>query len=272
VSIVPNSPALAELHHGAPCWVDIATTDLQAAVDFYSGLFGWNFADAPGNAIALVDGVPVAELVAAAEPSAWTLYLNTPHARATAEKALALGGQVLGEPADTVTVVADPTGAVVGFRHVPPDWVFGTDGHGAYAWAELNTRDGHAADEFFHELCGYEITQIGDGQAVDYTLWAVQGHTVLGRQRMGRAFAPHTPAHWMVYFTAAPEIGTDSAASRVLELGGRVTVEPYDTPFGRITVVADHTGAVFSVIDPSRTTPLSDEEATETRVEDPYDD
>jgi predicted enzyme related to lactoylglutathione lyase len=75
----------------------------------------------------------------------------------------------------------------------------------------------------------------------------------------------------MVYFTAAPEIGTDSAASRVLELGGRVTVEPYDTPFGRITVVADHTGAVFSVIDPSRTTPLSDDD-TGSRVDDPYDD
>ena len=35
----------------------------------------------------------------------------------------------------------------------------------------------------------------------------------------------------------------------VLELGGRVTVEPYDTPFGRITVVEDHAGMAFSVID-----------------------
>jgi predicted enzyme related to lactoylglutathione lyase len=272
VSIVPNSPALAELHYGAPCWVDIATSDLQATVDFYAGLFGWYFSDVQGGrTVALVDGLPVAELVAADQPSAWTLYLNTPHARATADKAHALGGTVLGEPSDLVTLLADPTGAVVGFRHVPADWVFGTDGHGAYAWAELNTRDGHRADEFFGELCGYEITQIGDGQAVDYTIWALHGHTVLGRQRMGRAFAPGAPPHWMVYFTAAPEIGTDSAASRVLELGGRVTVEPYDTPFGRITVVADHTGAVFSVIDPSRTTPLSDED-TGSRVDDPDDD
>ncbi|MFE2757277.1 VOC family protein [Actinosynnema sp. NPDC059335] len=272
MSIVPNSPALAELHHGAPCWVDLATTDLDATRDFYTGLFGWHFADSAGGAVATVDGVPVAELVAADQPSAWTLYLNTPHARATAEKAHVLGGTVLAEPSDSVTVLADPTGAVVGFRHVPQDWLFGADGHGAYAWAELNTRDGHAADAFFGELCGFEITQIGDGQAVDYTLWAVQGHTVLGRQRMGRAFSPDTPPHWMVYFTAAPEIGADSVATRVLELGGLVTVEPYDTPFGRITVVADHTGAVFSVIDPSRTTPLPEEEQTETRVEDPYDD
>ncbi|WP_367136409.1 VOC family protein [Saccharothrix sp. HUAS TT1] len=274
MSIVPNSPALAELHHGAPCWVDIATTDLQATVDFYTGLFGWSYSDVDGDdgrKVAVVAGLPVAEFVTADQPSAWTLYLNTPHARATAEKAHALGATVLGEPSDVTTVLADPSGAVVGFRHVPADWLFGTAGHGAYAWAELNTRDGQLADEFFQELCGFEITQIGDGQAVDYTLWAVQGDTVLGRQRMGRAFAPETPPHWMVYFTAAPEIGADSVASRVLELGGLVTVEPYDTPLGRVTVVADHTGAVFSVIDPSRTTPLRDEEIG-SPIDDPYDE
>ena len=271
MSIVPNSPALAELHHGAPCWVDLATTDLQASIDFYTGLFGWYYGDTAGRTVAVVDGLPVAELVPASQPSAWTLYLGSPHARATAERAHALGGTVLGEPTEVSTVVVDPSGAAIGFRHVPPDWLFGTNGHGAYAWAELNTRDVQAADAFFHELCGFEITQIGDGQAVDYTLWAVEGETVLGRQRMGGAFAPDTPPHWMVYFTAAPEIGADSVASRVLELGGQITVEPYDTPFGRITVVADHAGSVFSVIDPSRRSPLADDEVG-SAIDDPYDE
>ncbi|WP_433264034.1 VOC family protein [Actinosynnema sp. CS-041913] len=271
MSIVPNSPALAEMHHGAPCWVELPTVDDQAAIDFYSGLFGWTYADVYGRTIAVVDGLPVAELRHADGGFGWTLYLNSPHTRATAEKAHAIGGHVLREPDEVTTLIADPTGGVIGFRHVPPDWVFGTDGHGAYAWAELNTRDGGTADAFFQELCGFEITQIGDGHAVDYTIWAVEGHTVLGRQRMGRAFTPDTPAHWMVYFTAAPEIGADSVASRVLELGGRITVEPYDTPFGRVTVVADHTGSVFSVIDPSRSVPLSEEE-TGAQVDDPFDD
>ncbi|MEU5695545.1 VOC family protein [Actinosynnema sp. NPDC020468] len=271
MSIVPNSPALAELHHGAPCWVDLATADLQATMDFYAGLFGWVYADVDGRTVAVVDGVPVAELVDAGAQSAWTLYLNSPHARATAEKARELGGTVLTEPTDVATVIGDPAGAITGFRHVPQDWVFGTDGHGAYAWAELNTRDGAKADEFFHELCGFEVTQIGDGHAVDYTTWAVEGHTVLGRQRMGAAFAPETPPHWMIYFTADPGIGTDTVARRVLELGGRVTIEPYDTPFGRVTVVADHAGAVFSVLDTSRATPLSEDEMG-AEVDDPYDD
>jgi len=28
---------------GVPCWVDTSQPDPEAAVDFYSGLFGWEF-------------------------------------------------------------------------------------------------------------------------------------------------------------------------------------------------------------------------------------
>ena len=48
----------------------------------------------------------------------------------------------------------------------------------------------------------------------------------------------------------------------------RVTVEPYDTPFGRITVVEDHAGMAFSVIDQSRVI----EAEPRTEVDDPFDD
>ena len=43
---------------------------------------------------------------------------------------------------------------------------------------------------------------------------------------------------------------TDAAAAKVTELGGRVVQPPSDTPYGRIGVVADSDGAVFSVITP----------------------
>jgi len=281
VSITPNSPALADLHPGAPCWVELPVTDLAAAKDFYTGLFGWEYVDDEGYAVAVLDGVPVAGLpVDRALPeqyTAWTLFLHTRHARATAEKVYALGGSVLRNPSvaadhTQTTIVSDPTGGVIGFRHVPADWRFGTTGHGAFAWAELNTRDGAAADAFFKELCHFDVMQIGDGHTVDYTVWSVEGESVLGRQRMGRrSFAPTVPAHWMIYLTASPEIGADSVASRVLELGGQVTVEPYDTPYGRVTEVRDHTGATFSVMDSSRAITLSDDE-TGANVDDPYDD
>ena len=30
---------------GVPCWVDASEPDPDAAVDFYAGLFGWEFED-----------------------------------------------------------------------------------------------------------------------------------------------------------------------------------------------------------------------------------
>ena len=32
---------------GVFCWIDLGTTDLEAAKAFYSGLFGWTFVDMP---------------------------------------------------------------------------------------------------------------------------------------------------------------------------------------------------------------------------------
>lgn len=33
--------------HGVFCWVDLMTTDPEAAKQFYTALFGWDFVDVP---------------------------------------------------------------------------------------------------------------------------------------------------------------------------------------------------------------------------------
>jgi hypothetical protein len=48
-----------------------------------------------------------------------------------------------------------------------------------------------------------------------------------------------------------PQIGTDGAVNRVLDLGGRVEIYPYDTELGRIARVTDPSGAHFALIDPT---------------------
>jgi hypothetical protein len=45
-------------------------------------------------------------------------------------------------------------------------------------------------------------------------------------------------------------------------------IQPYDTPFGRMSILADPEGAVFAVIDHSRIT----EGWGRAEVDDPYDD
>jgi hypothetical protein len=45
--------------------------------------------------------------------------------------------------------------------------------------------------------------------------------------------------------------GTDDAdatAAKAAELGGSIVVPPFDTPVGRIAVLSDPQGAMFSVI------------------------
>jgi predicted enzyme related to lactoylglutathione lyase len=83
VSIAPNTPQLAPLLAGSPCWAERTVDDLKAAIEFYTGLFGWHYADDGGYTVAMVDGIPVAGLPQG-EPEPWRLYLVTPHARATA--------------------------------------------------------------------------------------------------------------------------------------------------------------------------------------------
>ena len=68
--------------------------------------------------------------------------------------------------------------------------------------------------------------------------------TVAGVMQMTKEWAG-IPPHWMSYFAVE---NTDAAAAKVQALGGKVSVPPFDTPYGRIAVVNDPTGAVFSII------------------------
>jgi predicted enzyme related to lactoylglutathione lyase len=82
---------------------------------------------------------------------------------------------------------------------------------------------------------------------------AVPGYTVLqvGEDQVGgcaRPRMPAVPAHWHVYF--ATENADDTVAA-IKAAGGKVVAEPFDVPeVGRMAVVADPQGAVFSVIQP----------------------
>jgi uncharacterized protein len=251
---------------GLVCWIDVSSTDPAGSRDFYAGLFGWTYEIAPDPdggkyTTALCAGLPVAGLagvpVQAGQSVAWTLYLASANIMHTSEVFTQWGGQLLYGPADIpekgkLLIGADPTGGVIGFWEPEPPRVLHTADPGSLIWAELNTWDGERADEFFANLFGYRQEQIGDGRDVDYTTWSRGGRTMLGRLQMNKDWAaPETLAHWMLHFAVDPQTGTDATVSRVLELGGRVDIFPYDTELGRIARVADPFGASFALIDPT---------------------
>jgi predicted enzyme related to lactoylglutathione lyase len=273
---------------GSVCWIEVSSADPVGSRNFYTGLFGWTYRidrhpSRAHYAIALRAGRPVAGLAgvaaSATQPVTWTLYLASANVGRTSQVFGSLGGRILYGPADVpdqgvVLIGADPTGAMIGFWQPAQRWTLHMAGPGSLHWAELNTWDGARADKFFANLFNYRQQQIGDGRYVDYTTWSRGGQMMLGRLQMNEDWvAPGTPAHWMLYFAVDPRTGTDAAVNRVLALGGRVDLDPYDTELGRIAWVTDPSGAAFALIDPTRALePATDLAVGSARVDDPYDD
>ena len=121
-------PEISEYAEGTPSWVDVASPDIDAAVNFYSGLFGWdvqvgeNAEQTGGYRIAHLGGKSAAgmmPLMQEGQPPAWSTYIAVDDADATAQKVTDAGGSVVAPPMDVMdlgrmAVFTDPTGAFFG--------------------------------------------------------------------------------------------------------------------------------------------------------------
>ncbi|GAA5053616.1 hypothetical protein HNP84_002821 [Thermocatellispora tengchongensis] len=250
---------------GAPCWAELSTDDVAAAVRFYSGLLGWSCEDQGEEfghyTMCSVGGRPVAAISPQPPeeepgPATWGLYLSASDVEATVAKVEPNGGKILAPPGDVpgfgrFAIVCDPQGAVFGLWQEGPFAGAGRYAEpGAMAWHELNTTDAYGADAFYRALFGYEQEQIGDGAGFDYTVWSLGGRQVAGRMLMSEEWQEQgdIPPHWMTYFAVAD---CDLAAERARELGGEVHHEPFDSPYGRLAVLSDPSDAIFTIIRPA---------------------
>ncbi|MER5658333.1 VOC family protein [Streptomyces sp. NPDC002131] len=248
---------------GTPCWADAMFSDVEGAKSFYGDVLGWTFGEASseyGNYTqAFSDGKAVAAVVPPTPgqegQSAWCLYLASPDAAATAEKIKANGGEVLMEPMQvgdfgTMTLARDPSGAVFGVWQGGVHEGFEKIGEpGAYAWAEVFTRDPGKSDPFFPAVFPFAAQQVEDDN-VDFRVFSLEGNPVLGRMKMTDDFPPEVPPYVNVYFGVDD---CDEAVARATARGGVLRFGPMDSPFGRFAAISDPQGASFSVIDMSTT-------------------
>ena len=264
---------------GVPCWVDTSQPDPEAAVDFYSGLFGWEFEDVmpPGSEgkyfIARLRGGDVAavgSIPEAAPPVAmWNTYVWVDSADDAASKVRDAGGGVVMEPFDVMdagrmAVFTDPEGAAFcvwqakehrGARVVNEP--------GSLNFNGLNTRDPDRAKAFYGSVFGWTTLVLPGGAE----MWTLPGYgdylerdnpdlrkqvaeaggpqgfeDVVASINPIPADQPDTPAHWSV------TLGVDDAdatAAKATDLGGKVIVPPFDAPWVRMTVINDPQGATF---------------------------
>jgi uncharacterized protein len=265
---------------GVPCWVDTSQPDPEAAVAFYSGLFGWDFEDVmpPGSAgkyfIARLRGGDVAAVGSQPEgapPMAlWNTYVWVESADEAASKVQDAGGRVVMDPFDVIdagrmAVFTDPEGAVFcvwqakehkGARIVNEP--------GSVNFNGLNTRDAEGARSFYGSVFGWETLGLEGGAE----MWRLPGYADFLeqsdpelRKRMAESGAPEgfedvvatlnpiaddqpdVPAHWSVTFAVDD---ADATAERAAKLGGQVVVPPFDAPWVRMTVITDPQGATFT--------------------------
>ena len=256
-------PAVNSIPVGAPIWLDLSTSDLDRAADFYGALFGWTVLKGSqemfgGYSTAMLGDARVAGMMpkmgdpeAEAMPDMWSIYLHTADAPATAAAVVANGGQVIVEPMDVgglgfMSVFVDPSGGFFGTWQ--PDMhqgfeVFGE--HGAPAWFELMTLDFDAATTFYSAVFGVSLKDLDGGGGAAYQTFHIDVEDEAGIMDAKGLMPEGVPSNWLVYFGVDD---ADAAAAKAVELGGSIAAPPADTPWGRFALLADPMGAIFAVI------------------------
>ncbi|MGH3696188.1 MAG: VOC family protein [Pseudonocardiaceae bacterium] len=245
---------------GAPCWVDLMTSDTERSRAFYYRLFGWT-AEEPAEEFGgyfnfMKDGALIAGCMAGQQPEmpdVWSVYLASDDARKTVDATVAHAGVVHVDAMDvadlgTMAVVSDPGGASIGVWRPGRHLGFGVLSEpGAPSWFELHTRDYQATVSFYREVFGWDTHVMSDTAEFRYTTLKHDEDWLAGIMDASGFLPEGVPAHWSVYFGVAD---TDAALARVVELGGSVVTAAQDTPYGRLATAADPTGAHFKLVAP----------------------
>jgi uncharacterized protein len=270
---------------GVPCALDTTQPEPEAAVRFYSGLFGWRCEDVmPPESEATYfiarlrgrDVAAVGSIEVAPQTATWNTYFWVDSVDETASKVLDAGGGVLMEPFDIKpkagrkAVFTDPEGAAFCVWQAKSNkGAQLVNEPGTLVLNGLNTRDVEGAKSFYGSVFGWQTLTLDGGAE----MWTVPGYgdylerdhpdrrkqlAEMGGPGFEDAVAsidpipedqPDTPAHWSVSFAVD---NADATAAKATELGGTVIAPHLDAPWSRpgyyrvhVTIIKDPQGATF---------------------------
>ena len=245
---------------GAPCWIDLYSSDTEKATEFYGGLFGWTtemqreefggyftfLKDGKhvGGCMAnsgeegqpgLVDGLPRRPTTSSAPPPTrrrraarctWSRcrWRRTAPSRSSAT------------PAAPASAHGRPTRSRASRSGTSPARRGGsssTRGTTTQASTSTATCSGGTRNTF------------SDEPDFRYTTLRAGADDLAGIQDATQYLPEGAPAFWTIYFGVDD---TDAALERIVELGGKVTQPAEDTPYGRLAQAADPTGTSFKLM------------------------
>jgi predicted enzyme related to lactoylglutathione lyase len=123
---------------------------------------------------------------------------------------------------------------------------------GTFSWIELSTSDQKAAKTFYTSLFGWSVVDSPMGESAEhgtYTMFKIEGLDVAAAYTtMPDEVKMGVPPHWNLYIATD---NADKTAAHAKELGATIYAGPMDVmSYGRMAVIADPTGAVFSIWQP----------------------
>jgi predicted enzyme related to lactoylglutathione lyase len=248
-----SDPRHAEISEGKIVWVDLVTTDVRAASDFYSAVFSWDAVPrGDGSYVEFYhDGILICAIADFDEGGAnngdarWLISMSVLDVDSAVRTVVERGGKILEPPADLpargrFAVVQDNQGALLMLLRAtggdPVDEQLGLD---RWAWAELWTHDVDRAQSFYSALANFDVVRVpGDERRI------------LGRSGEARASVvrlpwPEVAPNWIPYIPVA-DIG--ATLRKVEAAGGVKLVASSDADGGpSAAVVMDPTGGVFAL-------------------------
>lgn len=246
---------------GAPIWIDLFSSDTDRAIAFYGELFGWTAElqgpDFGGYINFSLDGQLVAGCMhndgSAGTPDAWSIYLQTSDAAATADSAAAHGGSVhvpamaVGD-LGSMALLADPSNAAIGAWQPGTHAGFGVMVEpGAPSWFELHTPVYADTVAFYRDVFGWDARTMSDSPEFRYTTLLEGPSMAAGIMDNSMWVNADTRGEWSVYLQVAD---CDASLATAVAAGATVVHDPETTPYGRIAALADPTGARFKLQQP----------------------
>lgn len=269
----PETPTLAEAREGTGrfFWYELMTSDLDAAIAYYTRVVGWTASDMPmpGDGsqryvILEVDGRGIGGIMritdqmrAGGARPGWLGYIHVGDADARAKSIADAGGAVLMGPQDIPEVgrfalAADPGGApfyiMMPFPRdaMPP---LDPTTPGVVSWHELYSSLGDkAAFDFYAGQFGWEtLHEMDMGPMGTYRIFGKDGVQMGGMMNK----PDNIPVSTWGYYVSVDAI--DAAAKRVADHGGQVLMGPMEVPGGSwIVQCIDPQGAHFALVSTSR--------------------
>lgn len=248
-------------YRGRFLWLELMTTDVDAARAFYTEVLGWGTQVLEGNGppytMFTASSGPVGGVWSLSEeeraqgvPAHWRAYIGTPDVDGVTQKAVDAGGRVLMKPMDVpgigrMSVVTDPHGAPFG-PYTPHEWPgtpLGPAQVGEFSWHELLSGSFEEAWPLYQSIFGWNETGTLDtGTMGTYHTYG------LGDVSLGGMFTKpaDTPVACWFHYVRVPDV--HAAIERIKASGGIVLNGPMTVPGGDlIAQCMDPQGALFAV-------------------------